>query len=213
MTAEPSENSASKGTRSLEVRWIFPGKPSAAVTRWFARFPARAESRTDRYLLDPPSPVLSVKVRGGAALEVKAYLGSPGRLEVGSRARGRMEYWHKWSFPVSPPGGTGGHLPGWQPVRKIRRISQFSSLPGPIVARRGGLPPWCEVELTKVTVAGRSWWTLGFEASGPAEGLRDALEATAALVFAHPLPDGVEAAPDQSRSYAKWLGQQGSLDS
>ena len=45
---------------------------------------------------------LSVKVRGGGALEVKAYRGSPGILEVAGRARGRLEAWHKWSFPFSP---------------------------------------------------------------------------------------------------------------
>jgi hypothetical protein len=43
-----------------------------------------------------------VKVPGGGALEVKAYRGSPGILEVAGRARGGMEAWHKWSFPVSP---------------------------------------------------------------------------------------------------------------
>jgi hypothetical protein len=58
----------------------------AAVARWFARFPATAQSRVDAYLLDPPLPGLSVKIRGGEALEVKAYRGSPGILEVPGRA-------------------------------------------------------------------------------------------------------------------------------
>ena len=40
-------------------------------------------------------PGLSVKVRGGRALEVKVYRGSPGILEVARRARGRMESWLK----------------------------------------------------------------------------------------------------------------------
>ena len=38
----------------------------------------RTESREDTYLLDPHLPGLSVKVRGGGALEVKAYRGEPG---------------------------------------------------------------------------------------------------------------------------------------
>jgi hypothetical protein len=58
-----------------------------------------------RYLLDPPLPELSVKVRRGRALEVKAYRGSPGILEVAGRARGRMESWQKWSFPLARPAG------------------------------------------------------------------------------------------------------------
>ena len=67
--------------------------------------------------------------------------------------------------------------------------------------------PQCEVELTEVRMRGQDWWTLGFEATGPAGLLRSALEATAALVFAQALPGGVEPGPDESRSYAEWLCQ------
>jgi hypothetical protein len=104
VTAEPPEDPVTEEVRSLEVRWIFPGQLQTTVAGWFGRFPARVESREDTYLLDPPLPGLSVKVRGGRALEVKAYRGSPGILEATGRARGRLEAWHKWSFPASPPG-------------------------------------------------------------------------------------------------------------
>jgi hypothetical protein len=70
-----------------------------------------------------------------------------------------------------------------------------------------GQQPRCEVELTEVRTRGQDWWTLGFEATGPADLLRSALEATAALVFAQALPGGVEPGQDESRSYAEWLGQ------
>ena len=66
-----------------------------AVAGWPARFPAAVESRQDTYLLDPPLRELSVKVRGGGALEVKVYRGSPGILEVAGRARGRIQSWEK----------------------------------------------------------------------------------------------------------------------
>ena len=102
MTAEPPESPVTEAVRSLEVRWIFPGQLEAAVAGWFGRFPAGTESREDTYLLDPRLRGLSVKVRGGGALEVKVYRGSPGILEVAGRARGRMESWQKWSFPFSP---------------------------------------------------------------------------------------------------------------
>jgi hypothetical protein len=65
----------------------------------------------------------------------------------------------------------------------------------------------CEVELTEVHVRGHDWWTLGFEASGPADLLRSELQATAVLVFAQALPGGVVPGPANSRSYAQWLGQ------
>ena len=209
MTAEPPESPVTEAVRSLEVRWIFPGQLETAVAGWFGRFPARMESREDTYLLDPQLPGLSVKVRGGGALEVKVYRGSPGILEVAGRARGRMESWQKWSFPFSPLSPDSGDPAGWRPVRKRRRISRFSLASGQIVARAPGLgqEPRCEVELTEVRARGQDWWTLGFEATGPADLLRSELQATAALVFAQALPGGLEPGPDESRSYAQWLGQ------
>ena len=210
MTAEPPQSPPTGAVRSLEVRWIFPGQLEAAVVRWFGRFPARMESRQDTYLLDPQLRGLSVKVRGGGALEVKAYRGSPGILEVAGRARGRLESWHKWSFPCSPLRPGSAAPVGWTPVRKRRRISGFALASGQIAAPAAGLgrgEPRCEVELTEVCTRGQDWWTLGLEATGPAGLLRSGLQAAAALVFAQALPGGVEPGPDDSRSYAQWLCQ------
>jgi hypothetical protein len=215
MTAVPPESLVTEGVRSLEVRWIFPGQLETAVARWFGRFPAGTESRQDTYLLDPQLRGLSVKVRGGVALEVKAYRGSPGILEVPGRARGRMESWQKWSFPFSPLSQDSAGQAGWRTVRKRRRVSRFSPASGRIVARAQGLgqQPRCEVELTEVHTSGQHWWTLGFEVTGPAGLLRSTLEAAATIVFAQALPGRVEPGPDESRSYAQWLGQRPGADS
>jgi hypothetical protein len=215
MTAEPPQSPVAEEVRSLEVRWIFPGQLETAVARWFGRFPAETETREDTYLLDPQLGGLSVKIRGGGALEVKVYRGSPGILEVAGRARGRMEVWQKWSFPFSPPRQDSGEAAGWRPVRKRRRISRFSPASEPIAARTpgSGQEPGCEVELTEVRSRGQDWWTLGFEATGPADLLHSELQATAALVFAQALPGGVEPGPDESMSYAKWLRRSPGADS
>jgi hypothetical protein len=215
MAAAQPESPVIEGVRSLEVRWIFPGQLEAAVAGWFGRFPARVESREDRYLLDPQLRGLSVKVRGGGALEVKVYRGSPGILEVPGRARGRLESWQKWSFPCGPLSLDNVDPAGWRPVSKRRRISRFALASGRIVARPQGLggEPGCEVELTAVRTRGQDWWTLGFEATGPADLLRGELEATAALVFAQVLPGGVAPGPDDSRSYAGWLSRRPGADS
>ncbi len=215
MTGVPPQSPVTEAVRSLEVRWIFPGQLEAPVARWFGRFPAETESREDIYLLDPQLPGLSVKVRGGGALEVKVYHGSPGILKVAGRACGRMESWQKWSFPFSPLSPGGGDQASWTPVAKRRRISRFSLAGGQIAACGTGLcrPPRCDVELTEVHTSGQHWWTLGFEATGPASRLRSALEATAALVFASALPSGVEPGLAESRSYAQWLGQRPGTDS
>jgi hypothetical protein len=214
MTSAQPESPVAEGVRSLEVRWIFPGQMETAVAGWFERFPARMESRADTYLLDPQLPGLSVKVRGGGALEVKMYRGSPGILEVPGRARGRMESWQKWSFPFSPHSQGSGNPAGWRPVSKTRRISRFALASAPVAARAPELAagPRCEVELTEVSTHGQDWWTLGFEATGPADLLRSELQATAALVFAQALPGAVAPGPDESRSYAHWLGQRPGAD-
>ena len=207
MTAEPPHSPVTGAVRSLEVRWIFPGQLETAVAGWFGRFPARMESREDTYLLDPQLRGLSVKVRGSGALEVKVYQGSLGILEVAGRARGRLQSWQKWSFPVSLPPDDSADPSSWRPVRKRRRITRFSLASGSIMVPARGLggEPQCEVELTEVRTRGQDWWTLGFEATGPADLLRSALQATAALVFAQALPGDVEPGPDESRSYAEWL--------
>lgn len=209
MMAEPPEGRVGEAVHSLEVRWIFPGRLETAVTGWFGRFPIGTESREDSYLLDPRLPGLSVKVRGGRALEVKMYHHSPGVLEVAGRARGHLESWQKWSFPVSVPDLDSAGPPGWRPVHKSRRIARFSLAGGQIVARAPELEhdPQCDVELTEVSTIGQDWWTLGFEASGPADLLRSTLEATARLVFNHPLPGGAAPGLDESKSYQEWLSQ------
>ena len=74
--------------------------------------------------------------------------------------------------------------------------------------RGSGGVPGCAVELTDVHAAGRAWWTLGFEATGPPDVLRGELDAAAALVFALALPGGLELGVGDSRSYAAWLRRQ-----
>jgi hypothetical protein len=210
MTAEPPGSPVTQGVRSLEVRWIFPGQLETAVAGWFGRFPARTETREDTYLVDPQLRGLSVKVRGGGALEVKVYRGSPGILAVANRACGRMESWQKWSFPASPFRQDSRDLSGWRPVCKRRRISRFSLASRPVVVGAPGLGSelQCAVELTEVRTRGQDWWTLGFEATGPADLVRSELQATAALVFAQALPGSAKPGPDESRSYAEWLYRQ-----
>ena len=182
------------GARSLEVRWIFPGRLETAVAGWFGRFPAETESREDTYLLNPDLRALSVKVRAGVAIEVKAYRGSPGVLDVAGRARGHLQSWQKWSFRLMPLSQESGDPVCWRPVRKRRVVAGIAGEPG------------CAVELTEIRTRGQVWWSLGFEATGRADLLR-VLERTAGLVFAHALPGGVELGPDNSRSYAEWLCQ------
>ena len=199
MTSAVPGGESVEGLASLEVRWILPGQLDTAVAGWFpgSRPEPELESREDVYLLDPGLGGLSVKVRASRALDVKMFLGSPGILDLPGRARGRMQYWRKWSFPFSPLSPESIDPGGWRRVRKQRRVAWF---PG-----QGAPQGRCAVELTKVRFQHQDWWSLGLEATGPAESLRHELEATAALVFTQALPGGVDLRIDDSRSYAEWL--------
>jgi hypothetical protein len=186
---------------SLEVRWIIRGPLMTATREWFARFPATVETRTDAYLLQPRLAGLSVKLRDRARLDVKSYLGSPGEIDLPRRCHGRLESWRKWSFGYGPA-DPGDVLPaGWIIVRKRRHRCRF-----PLGA--GG----CVAELTQACVRGEAWWSLGLEATGSAGLLRDALDHAAGLVFAQPLPAGIELSLDRSRSYLDWLTEAGRDD-
>ena len=195
------------GLSTVEVRWILPGQLDAAVAGWFGRFPAGLDSREDAYLVHPVLRGLSVKIRAGQVLEVKRYHGSPGILDAAGRARGRIESWRKWSFPFGPLGPEGAGLPGWTVVHKRRRMSRFRLAGGRLMADAAdrATGPECGVELTEVRSGGGTWWSLGFEATGPADLLRSTLEGTAAVMFAQAPAGDVQLDMSHCQSYAEWL--------
>lgn len=192
------------------MRWILPGLPEPAVAGWFGRFPAEVAARQDAYLVDPELGGLSVKVRGGVALEVKMYQGSPGIFEMAGRAFGRTESWQKWSFPLTSF-SQDGDLAGWRPICKRRRIIRFRLAGGRVVVAVPGPAPepgsGCAVELTEINLGAEAYWSLGFEATGPAELLRGVLHDSAALLFAQEPPGQVDLSMDRCQSYAQWLSR------
>jgi len=95
---------------------------------------------------------------------------------------------------------------GWAKVDKVRRIRYFSLDGRPVASQADALVAGgCAVELTDIVVDGSCWWTLGFEATGPARALPDAVNASVALTFDRSLPAGVALGSAQSLSYSEWL--------
>jgi hypothetical protein len=90
------------------------------------------DSREDAYLVHPVLRGLAVKIRAGQLLEVKQYHGSLGILDAAGRARGRIECWQKWSFPIGPLGRDDAGAPSWTVVHKRRRMSRFRLAGGPL---------------------------------------------------------------------------------
>ena len=205
----PPGHSVIEGPGTAEVRWILPGELDTAIAGWFARFPTGMESREDAYLIHPVLRGLSVKVRAGRMLEVKQFHGSPGILDAAGRARGRIESWQKWSFPFGPLGPNDAGPPSWMVVRKRRWMSQFRLVDGRLMAGMPGrvAEPACAVELTEVRSGGEAWWSLGFEATGPADLLRSTLQSTATLIFTQAPPGDWELDMSHSQSYAEWLSR------
>jgi hypothetical protein len=194
---------------TLEVRWVCPGALATSMIDWFTPFLEHVESREDAYLVGQQIQGISVKFRGGARLDIKVASGSHGVLDLPGRARGHLQSWKKWSFPIALVPEMGAASADWVRVGKIRRIGRFSFADGAQVTRgvsSGEDLTTCAVELTEVLKSGERWWTLGFEAVGGHPGtMREAIETTAAMVFNDPLPGDLELNLADSTSYVEWL--------
>jgi hypothetical protein len=196
---------------SLEVRWILPGALTSSMIGWFGPFPGEIESREDLYLVSPGVRGVSLKIRGGARLDLKVAGGDQGVLDVARRARGTIGSWHKWSFPLSSVLETRVQSLEWIPVQKVRRIRLFSLVDGmPVELMHPGYGgSGCAVELTDVSIGDEHLWTLGLEANGRPDEIRGAIDAAATLLFRESLPDGRELAAADSMSYIDRLLSRG----
>jgi hypothetical protein len=206
---QPRGNPVIEGPGTAEVRWILPGQLDAALIDWFGRFPTGMDSREDAYLVDPLLRGLSVKIRTGRLFEVKLRDSSPGILDVAGGVRGRIEAWRKWSFPIGLLELDDAGSPGWMVVHKRRWTIRFQLLSGRPIAEVLELAgeSACTVDLAEIRSGGQTWWSLGFEATGPAAALSAALQRTAALMFAEPPPGDPEFDMSHTRSYLEWLSR------
>ena len=195
---------------SWEVRWIRPGALTSWMIEWFARLVGEVESREDTYLVGRRIQGVSVKIRGGALLDVKVAEGRyHGVLDVPGRARGRIQSWRKSSFPIAlVPPTMEVASPDWVRVGKMRRIGRFGFADGRPTSHNGECvenEATCAVELTEVTQGAELWWTLGLEAAGNPTAATAAIDAIAAVVFDEPMPGGLRLSVVDSMSYSEWL--------
>jgi hypothetical protein len=198
----------SGGTMSLEVRWIHRGRIPQAMMSWIGPFDAWIEQREDRYLVDPAAPELGVKIKGGVELDLKAFRGDLGILDLpGDGGRGHLERWEKWRFPletVTLPSADGS---SWAALWKTRHRRSFR-LEGDRVVERPVTEaelPGCSVELTEFTAGREVGWTFALEAGGEPGDLEPSLRATAAALVEGPRPPGLRFDLADSMSYPRWL--------
>lgn len=172
---------ADGGVVSLEVRWMHPGRVPVLLAERLEPFGEGVEVREDCYLTAPTLPDVSVKMRGGVRLDVKAFRYSPGRLSLPGGTRGRMEMWEKWSFPLADAPRPPLEGASWTRVLKARRRRSFAVVDGILVERplTSAASAGCSLELTEANIEGEMWWTLGLEAVGSLESLHRDLQAVA----------------------------------
>lgn len=193
---------------TAEVRWFVEDPLPEAVEEWFHHVAGAHvwESRTDRYVRPASADGLGVKGRTGN-LEVKRLARVVGTEALHPDVVGRMELWRKWSFPLAAAARLTNDAGDWVAVTKRRQKGTFAVRDGGVerVRREGQTGRGCSLEVAEVRAAGRTWWSVSFEAFGSYE--EDALAATlrraADHVFDTPPPFALDA--EASMSYPAWL--------
>jgi hypothetical protein len=163
----------------------------------------------DHYLVLPHIDSLGIKLREDR-IEIKRRVDQPHLVQFHEHVAGLVEQYHKWSFVLSEPDSALARATAfarsWIPVRKERQLHRYRvGDDGCVVTLTSSVSPdrGCEMELSRVEVAGRPWWTLAFEAFGDPSTLRADLLAVARNIFATDAPPALPA--DDSFGYAAWL--------
>jgi len=207
---------------SVEVRWFCEGPIPDAIEKWLCRggLLHKAAPREDHYVVFPAHLGLNVKLREGR-LEVKSLVKALGARSFAADVSGNVQMWEKRSGgdaafkEFERLRSSAPHL--WIAVTKERTLRKFS--PGgdsikEVAAGTVFLSEGCNVELTKITVAGSDSWSLAFEAYGDPVRVEESLMRVAASVLAdkhrpHPFKTRASSAdalsPANSRSYPEWL--------
>ena len=209
---------------SAEVRWFFEGPVPDAIEQWFGRSDSActASPREDHYVMFPASLGLNVKLREGR-LEVKSLVKVLGARTFSADVAGNVQVWEKWSggdAAVKEFERLRTSTPDlWIAVTKQRTLRKFSPDDGSIREVQAGevfLQEGCNVELTRITAVGSSYWSLAFEAYGDPSRVEASLLAVAEHVFSdshRPRPSKKSAfsadpfSAANSHSYPEWLAR------
>lgn len=216
---------------SQEVRWFFEGKSTdhAALRRWFettdplAKGPnvgapvwePREDNKPDVYLVVPGGDDIGIKWREGQ-LQVKGRVSDLGAQIFCGRHEGRVDRWMKWSYKKLPEAYknifVGDKNPGLLrvAVTKERALRKVHLDTMTSVAREVGPkdPPFDRglgLELTDLTVGGKAYCSLAFEAF-PDDSAMSAVFSETVAAFLEGLT-AIQLILAQSESYPRWLGR------
>ncbi len=210
---------------TIETRWFFDGDSGhhPALRRWFetcAPFPrgadvgaprwtGRAGGAPDIYLLMPGCADMGIKWREGM-LQIKGRVEDLGTRHMGTRHRGRVQRWVKWTYEEVPAacrslfssGATHGlATAAVHKTRALRMISLDAAEPvevmqGAVLQRGVGC------EMTDLELDGKRCCSIAFEAFPDDAAAASGFDAVV-TGFLDELPVSLDAGA--SMSYPEWL--------
>lgn len=179
--------------KTLEIRWFVEAPlPSLALLKWFVSGAHYAEAeRTDKYLVCPANEATGIKIRGqknnsrNALFEIKLLTEMGGEVQLSPLVNGHYQQWTKYSIDQSDKFVVSFLEEGkWIAVKKKRLIKAFVVRDGALKERDYNAVPegedvcfveLCELKVDDATIQQNLWWSLGFEAYGKAENLKENL--------------------------------------
>lgn len=202
MTAGRSDGGMSSFL-TREARWFRPGPLPVSVERWFAGdgLPAVASFRVDRYDVACAGRGVGIKDRGGATFDAKFRVTEERVMEIAPGLRGTVADWLKLTRPLEAddlPEIDGIATAAKRIVtRRYRATGALEFVP---VFEYEAAVAGCDAEIVEVDVAGRTAWSLCFEAFGPSLE-RSFSGGIAAFLKDTPLPPGLAFDLPDSRGY------------
>jgi len=207
---------------TAEIRYFWHEAPPKNLEAWFLNKQIHnnvaaggGKSRVDTYLFDKNQDSLGIKARADrSGVEIKGLVCRGfGDLEIEPFAAS-IDLWTKW---ISEPLDLQKYRTiAVEKTRWIRKFDTYSVEPVELnlneleqgvdhegqVNDRPGPTEGCIVELTKVTIDGDRWWTLGFEAFGTLKRVSSSLKSVATLLASRQAP---QMKSSSIASYPAWL--------
>lgn len=197
---------------TAEVRWFGNGPIEDAIFDWFhqTEFTPGVEIREDRYLVFVDCASVGVKLREDAMLQIKALRDPPRTVTYPRHVLGRSDTWVKWTASQPLPRALLGELVEadreWFSLGK-RRWTRLYATKGAVpeeVPHDRPIDQGCAVELVEILHGHSVWWSLAFEAFGPADQVPLLLQHTGDRFFQFS-PPPVALTSTHSFSYPAWL--------
>ncbi len=199
--------------KSIETRWFF-GDEMTPLRKWFGENGEVFKDewvRSDYYLDLDGSRNLSFKIREGKT-EIKLLYESLGDMAFTDSVKGLVQKWVKWSPALKEGLNKPEHVfvepEVFIEVKKERLLLAFEVLDNNRVRKAGkeeNINEGCQVELTRIEVANKLYYSFCLEASGAEEKLYNNFKLVSGKVFDQ-LAQLVLAA-DQSYGFPVFLGK------